>query len=69
MGWWETEEGDVIGDPALDLLLAFEQAHAWVTPADMPLKALEAVVSEYRTALGRSPSDSEITALLSFHRS
>ncbi|MBN4058930.1 hypothetical protein JYU10_00505 [bacterium AH-315-J04] len=69
MGWWETGEGDVIGDPALDLLLSFEQAHAWVAPADMPPKALESIVSEYRAAFGRSPNDSEVTALLAFHQS
>ncbi len=68
MGWWETDDGDVIGDPPLDILMDFKQAQSWATHADVPAKVLAAIATEYREGLGRPPVDSEINACLAYNR-
>lgn len=69
MGWWKTDEGDVIGDPPLNILDDFKDARSWQSSADLPSDVLDAITTEYRDGLGRPPADSEIRACLAFNRS
>ena len=67
MGWWQSCEGGVLGDSALDYLdeleaigLRFEKA------SDLPNHVRASIVERYREGLGREPTDKDLVAMLRF---
>ena len=68
MGWWETENGNVIGDAPLNELEEHAESFRWQTPDDIPSEAMAAIVEAYREGLGREPSRAELVALLALHQ-
>ncbi len=68
MGWWETENGEVLGDPPLDELEKHANSGRWKTPDDIPSDVMTAIVNSYRDGLGRDPNQAELAALLALHR-
>lgn len=68
MGWWETENGNVIGDAPLNELEEHAESLRWQTPDDIPSEAMTAIVEAYREGLGREPGRAELVALLAFHQ-
>lgn len=68
MGWWETDDGDVIGDPPLDVLMDFKEAQSWANHDDIPVDVMDQITTEYCDGLGRPPTESEIATLLIYNR-
>lgn len=67
MGWWQTVDGAVIGDPAADYvddLIAHGQAY--VEPSELPPEARKRLTAIYVEGLGREPTDDELRAVLRF---
>jgi len=67
MGWWETVDGAVIGDPAADYV---EQLQAMglvrVKLDDLPRWVRARLVALYTEGIGRPPTDEDLCALLRF---
>ncbi len=66
MGWWETQKGVVIGDPALDVLDAQDDSTVWNSAVDIPPQVVAQIVEAYRQGIGREPTLVELETLLAF---
>lgn len=67
MGWWQSCEGGVLGDPALDYLDELEDIGIrFQKPSDMPDHVRASIVERYREGLGREPTEEDLMALLRF---
>ena len=66
MGWWQTEDGGVIGDPAAGYLMML--GRVWDTPSQIPSEVRERLEALYLENLGRLPTDSDLRNLLEFCR-
>ncbi len=67
MGWWQSCEGGVLGDPALDYLDELEAVGIrFEKPGDLPDHVKASIVARYREGLGREPTQEDLEALLRF---
>jgi len=67
MRWWETVDGGVLGDPALEYLDELEAIGIrFVQPGDMPDHVRANIAQRYREDLGREPTEEDLKALLRF---
>jgi hypothetical protein len=67
MGWWQSSEGGVLGDPALDYLDELEAIGIrFEMPSDMPDHVRTSIVDRYREGLGREPTEEDLEALIRF---
>ena len=65
MGWWETVDGHVIGDPPLDYMEQLVRLGCrWDDPPAIPGEVLDRLRALYMEGLGREPTDHELAVLL-----
>jgi hypothetical protein len=64
MGWWETANGDVIGDGPADII--DEHNGRWTEPNQLPAAVRAEIDACYREAFGRGPTERELQELLIF---
>ena len=67
MGWWQSRDGGVLGDPALDYLDELEAIGLrFEKPSDLPDHVRASIVERYREGLGREATEEDLKALLRF---
>lgn len=69
MGWWRTSSGGVIGDaPANYIEELATRGQVFVEPCDFPANVRKELGVLYQEGLGREPTETELSELLSFCR-
>jgi hypothetical protein len=67
MAWRETASGLVITEAAADYLhTLFARGMVWTEVSELPCEVRERLVALYMEGIGRPPTDTELTELLSF---
>jgi hypothetical protein len=66
MGWWQTDNGGIIGDGPADIIE--EGGGRWTEPAEIPARIRAEITECYRKDWDREPTEQELRDLLEFCR-
>ena len=67
MGWWQTAEGAIIGDPVAEYVEQLaEMGLVFSERDDLPGEIKDRLAGLYVEGVGRPPTDDDLRALFSF---